>query len=100
VKAKVRQYEENVVSSGLLDFRIIDPRSKAVLTQEKLPGSFTWVMQWATFNGDERALTPELKKICSLRDVPPPPPQDLFVGFTQPIYGQITAKIQSFYRRH
>jgi hypothetical protein len=99
VKAKVRQYEKNVVSSGLLDFRIIDSRSNAVLTQEKLPGSFTWVTQWATFNGDERALTPELKKICSLRDVPPPLPQDLFIGFTQPIYSQITAKIQHFYRR-
>jgi hypothetical protein len=49
--------------------------------------------QWGTLNGDERALTPEQIKLCSLRDVPPPP-QDLFVAFTQPIYGQITAKIQ------
>lgn len=65
-----------------------------MLTQEKMPDTFTWTTQWGTFNGDERALTPEQIKLCSLRDVPPPPPQDLFVAFTQPIYGQITAKIK------
>ncbi len=86
VKAKVRTFDKAVISTGVLDFKIIDPRTKAVLTQEKLPGSFTWVSQWAFFNGDERALNDEQKKLCNLREVPPPPPQDLFFAFTQPIY--------------
>ncbi|MDQ3392909.1 MAG: hypothetical protein M3512_02155 [Bacteroidota bacterium] len=99
VKAKVRTYNKAVISTGILDFRVVDPRTKAVLTQEKLPGSFTWVSQWGSFNGDERALTDDQKKYCNLREVAPPLPQDLFIAFTQPIYGQITSKINHYYRR-
>lgn len=100
VKAKVRTYNKAIISNGVLDFKIIDPRTNVVLTQEKLPGSFTWVSEWGSFNGDERALTEEQKKLCKLREVPPPVPQDLFIAFTQPIYGQITSKINHFYRRY
>ncbi|CAN5526695.1 hypothetical protein BH23BAC1_BH23BAC1_50090 [soil metagenome] len=99
VKAKLRVYEKHLLSGGLLDLRIVDPRTNVVLTQEKLPGSFTWASQWASFNGDERALTEEQRKLCTLKEAPPPMPQDLFIAFTQPIYGQITAKIRDFYRR-
>ncbi len=100
VKAKMRIYEKNLLSQGILDLRIIDPRTNKVLTQEKLPGSFVWATQWGSFNGDERALTDEQKNICTLKEVPPPHPQDLFVAFTQPIYGQITSKIRDFYRQY
>lgn len=100
VKAKVRTFDKAVISTGVLDFKIVEPRTNAVLTQEKLPGSFTWLSQWASFNGDERALSEEHKKLCSLKEMPPPMPQDLFIAFTQPIYGQITSKINHFYRRY
>ena len=100
VKARLKVYEKKVISTGLLDLKILDNKSKAVLTQEKLPGTYVWETRWATFNGDERALTPEQVKMCKLRSVPPPPPQELFVAFTQPIFGQITAKIHHFYSQY
>lgn len=100
VKAKVNIFDKALVSSGILDFKIIEPRTNKVLTQEKLTGTHTWMTQWGFFNGDERALTDEHLKLCKLKEVPPPMPQDLFVAFTQPIYGQITTKIRDFYRRY
>lgn len=100
VKARLHLYEKNLVSQGILDLRIIDPRTNVVLTQEKLLGSFVWNTQWGSFNGDERALTDQELKLCKLKEVPPPHPQDLFVAFTQPIYSQITLKIRDFYSRY
>ncbi len=100
VKAKLRVFDKRVISTGVLDLRITDARTNTILTQEKLPGTFTWETRWATFNGDERALTADDLKLTRLKDVPPPPPQDLFIAFTQPIFSQITSKLQHFYSRY
>ncbi len=100
VKATMHVFNKTLTSSGLMDFKIIEFHSKRVLTQEKMPGEFIWYTEWGYFNGDERALDQYFKEIVKLKEAPPPAPQDLFVAFTQPIYGQITRKIQDFYRTY
>ena len=37
---------------------------------------------------------------CNGKELPPPPPQDLFIEFTKPIYDQLTNKIKDFYRNY
>lgn len=100
VKAKVYIFKKSVTSRGILDFKIYDAYTNKVLTQEKLPGEFVWYTEWGYFNGDERALDDYHLEIVQYREAPPPPPQDLFVAFTEPIYLQITKKIQSFYSQY
>lgn len=100
VKAKYITFEKTITSSGLLDFRIMDWQTKNIITQEKMPGTFVWRDEWATFQGDERALTEAHKKLVTRKESPNPPPQFLFVEFTKPIYEQLAGKIQSFYRRY
>ncbi len=100
VKAKYITFQKTITSTGLLDFRVMDWKTKNVITQEKMPGTFVWHDEWATFKGDERALTKEHKKMVSRRESPIPNPQFLFVEFTKPIYGQLTSKIENFYRRY
>jgi len=100
VKATVHIFRKQVTSRGVLDFKIYDAYTNKVLTQEKLPGEFVWYTEWGFFNGDERALSDYHKEIVQYREAPPPPPQDLFIAFTEPIYDQITRKIQSFYRKY
>ena len=100
VKATMHIFNKTLTSKGVLDFQIIDAHSQRVLTQEKMPGEFVWYTEWGYFNGDERALDSYFIEITKLREATPPPPQDLFVAFTQPIYRQVTHKIRNFYRAY
>lgn len=99
VEAKFTRYKKTVISRGILDMQIVDSWSDRTITQEKLPGEFVWVAEWATFNGDERALNAAQRQLAQRRDVPPPPAQDLFVLFTGPIYDQVTDRLRRFYSR-
>ncbi|MEX2234615.1 MAG: hypothetical protein WD824_20785 [Cyclobacteriaceae bacterium] len=98
VKATLHHYTKTTTSKGTVSFRIIDAKTGALLSVEKMPGEFVWVSEWATFNGDERALSAAQLRLTTLKELPPPPPQDLFIEFTRPIYDQITMKIRDFYK--
>ncbi|MFH1319646.1 MAG: hypothetical protein ABII90_03210 [Bacteroidota bacterium] len=100
VKAQMHLFKKTLISKGLLDFQIYDPNANRTLTQEKFPGEFVWFCEWGYFNGDERALDAMQKKAAKGKEMPPPPPQDLFLEFTKPIYQQLTDKIKAFYRNY
>jgi len=98
VSAKFITNRVEVGSRGLLSMRIVDGYTQGTVYNENLPGEFVWFSEWATYQGDERALTKEEKRLCGLRPVSPPPPQQMFVEFTKPIYDQLTSRINRFYR--
>lgn len=100
VKATVYHYSKTIRSAGVMDFRIIDANTEKILTVEKMAGEFIWFSEWATFNGDERALTKEQLKLSQQKEIPPLPPQDLFIEFTKPIYDQIINKVKNYYRNY
>jgi hypothetical protein len=100
VSAQFTTFRKTVSSRGLLDMQIYDPAANRVVNQQKMPGEFVWQSEWGTFRGDERALTKKQLEICQLREVPPPPPQDLFIEFCKPIYTQVTAHLQNYYRNY
>lgn len=100
VTAEFRQFNKMVVSTGLLDFKIMERATGRTLTQEKFPGTFNWFCDWASFNGDSRALTPDQLKISKNKEMMPPPPQDLFIEFCKPIHEQVGNKIRAYYRNY
>jgi hypothetical protein len=83
----------------LLDFQIKDMNG-VVISQEKMPGTFVWLDTWGIYRGDERALTEQDKVLLNRRESIPPPPQDLFIEFTKPIYSQLISKVRNFYSRY
>ncbi len=98
VTADVHYFQKEINSRGVLDCRIVSDRSGGVLTQQKFPGSFSWIDYWGYYNGDERALTREDRDhVRNRREVMPPPPQDLFIAFTQPIFRDVTGYLRQFY---
>jgi hypothetical protein len=97
VKVTLHTFTKTLTSSGLLDMRIVDANSGAMISQNKLPGTFVWETRWGWFNGDERALNDDQKSYVKQREVYPPAPQQLFIEFTKPIYNQVVGKINSFY---
>jgi len=99
-KATLKLTTKTLVSKGLLDFKIIDFQSDKVLTQSKFPGEFAWTNQYGSYNGDIRALSSNQQKAVKANELPPPPPQDLFIEFTKPIYDQLTNKVRTFYKNY
>lgn len=100
VTGKLSTFEKSITSSGLLDFQIRDFKTKKIISREKMPGIFIWTDRWGTYRGDERALTNNDKALLKRRETLPPPPQDLFLEFTKPIYSQLVSKIRNFYSRY
>jgi hypothetical protein len=101
VKATITNRKIEVSSSGILNALIIDYQTKAVLSQQRFPGKFVWSDSYATFNGDERALSSKELDICRHTSLSsPPPPQEMFIQFTVPIFNNLMQFIQNYYRRY
>lgn len=98
VKATIRISEKRITGGGVLDFRIFDERTNKVLTHEKMPSSYTWTIQWASYQGDERALNDEERILVQRKELFPPSPQVMFEEFTAPIFDQVISKIRYYYK--
>jgi len=100
VKATVRQYKKTITSRGVLNFRIIDAKTRAVISEQRMPSESVWVSEWLTYNGDSRALTTEQVNLAKRKEVPAPSNQELFAEFSKPLFDQITNKMVEFYKNY
>jgi tetratricopeptide (TPR) repeat protein len=100
VKAKLTLSRKTVHSAGLMDMQIRDFNTERIVNQEKFNGEYNWVCEWASFNGDERALTPAQLKMCKSQELQSPAPQQLFIEFSKPIYDRLTNKLRTFYAKY
>ncbi len=98
VKADFTKNSKTLRSVGLLNFEIRDAYSNKVLTQRKLRSEDIWQHDWASFNGDERALNKDEIRMSKNKELPPPSPQDLFISFIDRVYGQVEGNVRQFYR--
>ena len=97
VKADLVTFRQEISSRGLVSLRILDGRTRQVLAHDKLPGEFVWVSRWAEYQGDERALNDEQRALLAARPLPPPSPQQMFVEFCKPIYGQLENRVRTYF---
>ncbi|TCD12830.1 hypothetical protein EZ449_01940 [Pedobacter frigidisoli] len=97
VKATLSVFEKTISSSGLLDMSIMDWQSKKVVRQQKFPGTYVWRDSWASYKGDDRALSNNQLAMTRRKEVLPPPPSALFLEFTKPIYNQLVDDIGYYY---
>lgn len=100
VKAQLIRSHKAVRSRGILSMEIFDYQTNRILSREEIPGEFTWVNDWASYNGDERALSQADRALAQRREEMPPAPQQLFIEFTKPIYDQVTNRIRRFYDKY
>lgn len=100
VKATVAHFKKTIASNGIMDLRIIDAKTNAVILQEKIPAEYIWVSEWATFNGDERALSAEQLQWVNQREQQQPSSSELFNSFATPMFEQVTNKLRSFYKQY
>jgi len=100
VKATLSIFEKNISSSGLLDMSITDWKTKKLVRQQKFPGTYIWKDSWASYKGDDRALTKQQLAITRRKETLPPPPSALFLEFTKPIYTQLVNDISYYYNNY
>lgn len=98
VKADLQRFEKTIESGGLLNIAIVEPSSRSVLFQQKIPSTSVWENDWATYQGDKRALTEEELALTQEKELLPPPPQDLFYSFTRPLFDQTANLLRRRYR--
>lgn len=98
VKAKLTINRKTLSSNGVMNFEIRDAYTGRILTNRKLPSQDIWVHEWASFNGDERALTKAEIAMSKRKELPPPSPETLFISFIDRIYDQVLGNISGFYR--
>jgi len=98
-KAKIKIFTDEVNSGGILELKINEFENNKVVRNNRIPGSFKWINDYAIFVGDIEALNEDQNELVRRKSVPLPPKQDLFVEFTKPIYDQLTAQLNSFFRR-
>ncbi len=97
VKATLFLTKQTVVSKGILDYRILNTANGQTIRQNRIPGSYTWVNEFGTYRGDSRALSDQDKSLMGGREMAPPPPDQLFLEFTKPIYTDLDRELRSFY---
>jgi len=100
VKAELTTFRREVISEGVLSVKIINAANSRVEEHKNFPGKFVWFNEWATYKGDDRALTDKQKKLTNTEPVMPPPQQDLFVEFTKPIFDQTVTFVKNFYNKY
>jgi hypothetical protein len=99
VKAIFSIYDKQVSSSGLLSLKITDWETGKIIKQQRLSGTYVWQDTWASYKGDDRALTNNQLKMTSKRELMPPSPDVLFTAFTKPIYAQLVDEVTYFYNQ-
>lgn len=99
VSAKLFTFTQQIKSRGQVSVRIVDESSQSVIKHERFASEFIWENSWANFNGDERALEASHKELLRNKRVPPPSPQDLFYGFSKPLYNDVTRYLSGYYRQ-
>jgi len=100
VKADFTTYRREVIAQGTLSAKVVNAYNNRVEEHRNIPGKFVWVNEWASFNGDERALTEQQKKMAKSEPLMPPPQQDLFIEFTKPILSQTVSFVRNFYNKY
>jgi hypothetical protein len=98
--AKLKTFTDQVVSGGTLRVQIIETSTDKLFSDELIPGSFTWINQYAMFVGDAEALNNNQLELTRRKVLPLPPQQDLFIEFTRPIYDQLIQKLNRFFRQY
>ena len=100
VKATLTTCRREVISQGTLSAKVLTTGNNRVEDSKNFPGKFVWFNEWATYKGDDRALTDKQKKMCKSDPVMPPPQQDLFIEFTKPIFNQTVTFVKNFYNKY
>ena len=98
VRATLTEYTRTILAQGSLVVKIVDNATKRVLKQQKISSDYVWQTRWATYQGDERALSQTQLNMCRRIPEMSPMPQEFFYEVTRPMYAKAVGILSNFYR--
>jgi hypothetical protein len=99
VKAKVEIHSREIIARAVLSINIKNYHSGEIIQTRKFPNEYLWRNEWATFNGDEKALPKNILGLTSQKQMQPPLPQELFLMVSDPIYQNGLSFLRSYYNK-
>lgn len=99
VEAEVTLHHQDLSAKGVLVLEITDYATGEVISKKELSGEYIWSHDWATYNGDERALPDDIYSLTKIRQISIPTPQDMFLLVSDDVYSSATSYLSSYYRR-
>lgn len=91
--AKLKVFTDKVLSDGSLRMQIYQPATDKLFLDEILPGSFSWINEYAIFAGEIEALDKKQVDLTKRKVLQLPAEQDLFIEFTKPLYSQTVSRL-------
>lgn len=98
-EATVNTHERQLASHAMLEINITDYQTGELIVSKKFPGEYIWNNQWATYNGDKRALPNEVLALTKEKQRMPPSPQEMFLLLSDPLYYNVTAYLKTYYKK-
>jgi hypothetical protein len=99
VQATITTTRRTMHSEGTLSINIRDNRG-GWLWNDHFRGDHQWVTEFATYTGDERALSSEDKQLINRREQNPPDNDDIIREITNEIDNNLFSSIRDYYNRY
>lgn len=98
VKAKITLTRRSLHSEGFLQMNIRGENGHLVWT-DNLQGNHDWYIEFATYTGDERALSDADKQLVNRKQELPPSEGEIIQCITQEINNNLWCRIRDYYNR-
>lgn len=98
VKAKITTTHRTLVSNADLYLHIADARSRT-LWSETIRSEHRWTTSFATYTGDERALSESDKELLKKEGGKPPREEEVMQELLRKLHNDAAYRVRDFYRR-
>ncbi|MGF7137760.1 outer membrane protein assembly factor BamD [Roseimarinus sediminis] len=100
VKADVRTFSRELPARGILSVTINDFQGGEELNSRKFNTTYVWKSEWASYNGDKKALPNHVLKLLGEKQRMPPSPQEMFLLSSDPLFFDAAGFLKSVYRKY
>ena len=99
VRAKITTTKRTLISQGDLLITVRDTKGR-ILLNDRITGEHKWQTDYATYTGDERALTDSDKNLLNKTNNNPPEEDQIMEELLRQIQNDLTHRLRSYYTRY
>ncbi|MFL5773895.1 MAG: hypothetical protein ACJ75F_12095 [Flavisolibacter sp.] len=98
VKARITTTKRTLLSQGDLFITVRDTKGR-ILWNDRFTGEHKWQTEFATYTGDERALTENDKTLLNQKQYNPPSEDHIMEELLSQIQNDLTYRLRNYYQR-
>ena len=98
-KAKVTTYSKSITAESIAFVQITDIKAGSQLTDQTVTGVSSWQYSWATYTGDQRALSDAQKSLTQKKETYPATDQ-LVEKARQDLLTNLSNQLKNFYSKY